>query len=269
MVAGQPQDAGDHVPPVSVRVADGVATITMASPALTGDAKRSLLEAVPAVAADTSVRAIVLTGTGRVFCAGQDLHEHAAALDKDPATALDTVAEHYNPLVLAIAAAPKPVLAAINGTCAGAGLSLALACDLRICAAEAKFSTAFTGIGLAPDSGLSATLARAVGSARASELVLLSEPFTAADALAWGLVGRLVPAGDLAAEAAALAGRLAAGPTLAYAASKQALARAWAHPLPQVLEGERDDQVRLGQTQDHRDAVTAFRSKQRPVFRGH
>jgi 2-(1,2-epoxy-1,2-dihydrophenyl)acetyl-CoA isomerase len=273
MVAGQPRGAGDNpsggrVPPVSVRVADGVATITMAVPALTGDAKRSLAEALPAVAADDAVRAIVLTGTGRVFCAGQDLNEHAAALANDPATALDTVAEHYNPIVLAIAAAPKPVLAAINGTCAGAGLSLALACDLRICSDRAKFSTAFTGIGLAPDSGLSATLTRAVGAARASELVLLSEPFTAADALAWGLVGRLVPAEDLPAEAAKQAGRLAAGPTLAYAASKHALARSWGLSLGEVLDAEGKDQARLGLTQDHRDAVTAFLGKQQPVFRG-
>src|SRR5262252_8753417 len=147
MVAGQPRGAGDNVPPVSVRVTDGVATITMAAPALTADAKRCLVEALPA----------------------------------DPGTAFQTIADHYNPIVSALAAAPKPVLAAINGTCAGAGLSLALACDVRICAAEAKFSTAFTGIGLAPDSGLSATLARAVGAARASELIMLSERFTAAD----------------------------------------------------------------------------------------
>jgi len=273
MVAGQPRGAGDdpsgdRVPPVSVRVADGVATITMAAPALTADAKRSLVEALPAVGADDSVRAIVLTGTGRVFCAGQDLGEHAEALRADPGTAFQTIADHYNPIVTALAAAPKPVLAAINGTCAGAGLSLALACDVRICAAEAKFSTAFTGIGLAPDSGLSATLARAVGAARASELILLSERFTASDALAWGLVGRLVPAADLPAEAAKLAGRLAAGPTLAYAAAKHALARSWGLSLGEVLQGEQGDQARLGLTQDHRDAVTAFLSKQQPVFRG-
>ncbi|HEX6856850.1 MAG TPA: enoyl-CoA hydratase-related protein [Streptosporangiaceae bacterium] len=268
MVAGQPRGAGDNVPPVSVRVADGVATITMAAPALTADAKRSLVEALPAVGADDSVRAIVLTGTGRVFCAGQDLGEHAEALRADPGAAFQTIADHYNPIVSALAAAPKPVLAAINGTCAGAGLSLALACDVRICAAEAKFSTAFTGIGLAPDSGLSASLARAVGAARASELILLSEPFTASDALAWGLVGRLAPAADLPAEAAKLAGRLAAGPTLAYAAAKHALARSWGLPLGEVLQGEQRDQARLGLTQDHRDAVTAFLSKQQPVFRG-
>jgi len=265
---GQPRDAGDNRPPVSVRVSDGVATIIMAAPALTADAKRSLVEAIPAVGSDDSVRAIVLTGTGRVFCAGQDLGEHAAALRADPGTAFQTIADHYNPIVSALAAAPKPVLAAINGTCAGAGLSLALACDVRICAAEAKFSTAFTGIGLAPDSGLSATLARAVGAARASELILLSERFSAADALAWGLVGRLVPAADLPAEAAKLAGRLAAGPTLAYAAAKHALARSWGLSLGEVLQGEQGDQARLGLTQDHRDAVEAFLSKQQPVFRG-
>ncbi len=160
------------------------------------------------------------------------------------------------------------MLAAINGTCAGAGISLALACDVRLCADTAKFSAAFTGIGLGPDSGLSATLARAVGSARASELILLNEPFTAADAFGWGLVGRLVAAAELDDAAAALAARLAAGPTLAYAAAKRSLATAWALPLADVLAAEQEDQQRLGLTEDHRDAVAAFLAKQRPVFRG-
>jgi 2-(1,2-epoxy-1,2-dihydrophenyl)acetyl-CoA isomerase len=268
MVSGQSRPPADDAPAVSVTAGHAVATITMRTPALTAAAKQGLLDAVLAAAGDASVRAMVLTGTGRVFCAGQDLAEHAAALNGNPAAAFATLEEHYAPVITALTSAPKPVVAAINGTCAGAGISLALACDLRLCADTAKFSAAFTGIGLGPDSGLSATLPRAVGAARASELILRNEPFTAADALSWGLVGSVVPAADVAAEAAALAGRLAAGPTLAYAAAKRALATAWALPLADVLAAEQEDQQRLGLTGDHRDAVSAFLGKQRPVFRG-
>ena len=261
-------DATDAAPPVVVERNGSVSTITMRTAALTTHAKTALRDAIGAASTDGDVRAIVLTGTGRVFCAGQDLSEHAAALEADPATAFATIDDHYNPIVAGLAAAPKPVVAAINGTCAGAGMSLALACDVRLCADTAKFTTAFTGIGLTFDSGLSATLARAVGTARASELVLLAEPFTAQQAFEWGLVGRLVAPDDLAGEAAAIADRLAAGPTLAYAAAKQAIRDAWAAPLADVLAAEGRAQRRLGLTADHQRAVAAFLAKERPTFSG-
>ena len=261
-------DATDQLPPVVVEREGAVATITMRTPALTSVAKALLLDAIDTAASDSAVRAIVLTGHGRVFCAGQDLGEHAAALDADAGTAFATIAEHYNPIVAGLTEAPKPVVVAINGTCAGAGLSLALAGDIRLCADTAKFTTAFTGIGLSVDSGLSATLSRAIGTARASELVLLAEPFTAHQALEWGLVGRLVAADELAAEAAGVAARLAAGPTLAYAAAKQAIRDAWAAPLGDVLAAEGATQRRLGVTADHRGAVAAFLAKERPTFTG-
>ena len=245
-----------------------VATITMSTPSLGLAAKQMLLAAVTEAAGDDGVRAVVLTGTGRVFTAGQDLREHADALREAGPDAFDTIAAHYNPLITALATMAKPVLAAINGTCAGAGLGLALACDLRIAAQEARFTTAFTGIGLTPDSGLSASLARAVGTARASELIILSTPFTAEDALSWGIVGRLVPAGELAATAQEVASGLAAGPTLAYAAAKRAIRQAWASPWPDVLAAEARDQAALGATADHRGAVDAFLAKRRPEFRG-
>ena len=164
---------------ITVEVTDGVGIVTMRTPALSKAAKERLLAALRHLDGDDAVRAVVLTGTGKVFCAGQDLGEHAAALGASPASAFDTLAEHYNPIVRTLTAMPKPVIAAVNGTCAGAGISLALACDIRVCSAAAKFATAFTGIGLTFDSGLSATLTRAVGSARASELILRAEPFTA------------------------------------------------------------------------------------------
>src|SRR5918996_4979515 len=177
--------------------------------ALTVELKKALLAALAELAAADDVRALVLTGAGKAFCVGQDLGEHAEALRRDPASAMDTVAEHYNPIVRGLAELPFPVVAAINGPCVGAGLGLALACDLRIAAAGLAFSTAFTGIGLTADSGLSASLAHAVGVSRATELLLLNESFTAEDAHAWGLVRSVVPAEEVVPAALELARRLA------------------------------------------------------------
>lgn len=243
--------------------------MTMATPSLGVVARKSLLGAVQRAAADHTVRAVVLTGTGRVFCAGQNLREHADTLQDEPQNAFATLTEHYNPLVIALTTMDKPVVAVINGTCAGAGLSIALACDVRLAAAGVRFTTAFTGIGLTPDSGLSASLARAVGSARASELILLGEPFTAEQAHSWGLIGQVVPVDDLAATGQALAVRLAAGPTRAYATAKRAIREAWTAPLPDVLAAEAADQTALGATADHRNAVSAFLEKRTPEFTGH
>jgi 2-(1,2-epoxy-1,2-dihydrophenyl)acetyl-CoA isomerase len=254
--------------PATYRVTGAVATITMTTHALGLAAKQALLAAVQRAGHDDGIRAVVLTGTGRVFTAGQDLGEHAEALRRDGANALDTIDAHYNPLVTGLATMPKPVLAAINGTCAGAGLGIALACDLRIAAAGARFTTAFTGIGLTPDSGLSASLARAVGAARASELIMLAAPFTAEDAAGWGLVGQVVPAVDLATTAHEVAARLAAGPTQAYATAKRAIRQAWAASWPEVLAAEARDQAALGATADHRGAVEAFLAKRPPEFTG-
>jgi 2-(1,2-epoxy-1,2-dihydrophenyl)acetyl-CoA isomerase len=247
---------------------EGVATITMTAPSLNRAAKVSLLEHLRTAAGDDGVRAILLTGSGRVFCAGQDLVEHAAALKIGSEHAFATIAEHYNPIIDVLTGVPKPVVAAINGSCAGAGLGVALACDVRVAAEGAKFTTAFTSIGLTPDSGLSALLPRAVGAARASELVLLAEAFPAEDALRWGLVGRVVPADELSGVAAGLAGRLAAGPTQAYASAKRAMHDAWDLPLAEVVAAEHAAQVALGATVDHRQAVDAFLAREKPTFTG-
>jgi 2-(1,2-epoxy-1,2-dihydrophenyl)acetyl-CoA isomerase len=255
-------------PAVDVAVDGAVGVLTLGRPALSRAAKEQLLAGLRRLAQDDAVRAVVLTGSGRVFCAGQDLGEHAAALEADPARAFDTLGEHYHPVIEALTAMPKPVVAAVNGTCAGAGISLALACDIRVCSAAAKFATAFAGIGLTFDSGLSATLARAVGTARASELILLAEPFTAQQALEWGLVGRLAAPEAVLSEVRELAVRLAAGPTLAYAEAKRAIWAAALPALPDVLQAERAAQSRLGQTADHQGAVKAFLARQTPVFEG-
>jgi 2-(1,2-epoxy-1,2-dihydrophenyl)acetyl-CoA isomerase len=255
-------------PGVSLEVVGSVATVRMRSPALTTAMKRALLSAVSQAADDERVRAVVLTGTGKVFCAGQDLAEHAEALGDHPDTAFSTLHEHYNPIVNTLTNAPKPVIAAVNGSCAGAGISLAMACDLRVAAAGARFATAFTAIGLSFDSGLSATLARAVGTARASELILLGEPFSAEQALEWGLIGRVVPVTDLEQVVSGMASKLAAGPTRAYAAAKRAINQAWASPLSSVLEAEAAMQAALGATRDHQQAVRSLMAKQPPVFTG-
>lgn len=248
-----------------------VATVVLDRPAqrnaLDLALKVALRETLGEVAADEGVRAVVLTGGPEAFCVGQDLAEHAAALAEGPA--FDTVTEHYNPVVTALATMPKPVVAAVAGPCVGAGLGLALACDLRLWSTTARLGTAFSGIGLTCDSGLSTTLVRAVGEQRARELVLLAQPFGPDEAVAWGLGGRVVEPDALLEEATALARRLAAGPTAAYAESKRLLADAAAgRPLAETLAAEAAAQVRLGATSDHAGAVASFLAKQRPTFEG-
>jgi 2-(1,2-epoxy-1,2-dihydrophenyl)acetyl-CoA isomerase len=249
-----------------------VAVVTLNRPqrrnALTVELKEALVAALERVAADAAVRAVVLAGSGKSFCVGQDLAEHAQALAADPATAFDTVARHYNPIVLALATMPKPVVAAVNGAAVGAGLGFALACDLRVAAGTATFATAFAAIGLTADSGLSATLVHSLGHARATELMLLGESLDAQQAQASGLVTAVVPAEQVVEKALELARRLAAGPTRAYAEIKQALALGAVSPLPAVLDAEGAAQARLGLTADHRGAVEAFLAKRRPAFEG-
>ena len=249
--------------------AGGVATLTMLRPGLTHQSRRELLDVVREVAADGSVRAVVLTGTGRAFCVGQDLGQHVEALRGDAATSLSVVEDEYNPLVLALAALRVPVVVAVNGAAAGAGLGIALAGDLRVAAAGAKFTTAFAGIGLSSDSGLASRLVHCVGGSRAAELLLLPEPFLAESAAEWGLVHRVVPAEQVLAEAQALAARLAAGPTAAYRAIKTVLATAATDRLEDTLALEARLQTDLGRTADHREAVEAFLEKRAPRFTGH
>jgi 2-(1,2-epoxy-1,2-dihydrophenyl)acetyl-CoA isomerase len=257
---------------VLVKRDDVVATVMINRPdrrnALDGAAKVALRDALRDVADDPAVRAVVLTGAGSTFCVGQDLGEHAAALDADAATAFDTVDEHYNPIVTSLATMPKPVVAAVGGACVGAGLGFALACDLRVLSSSATFGTAFSAIGLTCDSGLSSTLVRAVGEARARELVLLGRPFTTDDAVRWGITGEVCESNEVEATAQELAERLAAGPTAAYAASKQALAAAWSLSFAEALAAEAQAQRQLGLTADHQGAVASFLAKRQPSFAG-
>jgi 2-(1,2-epoxy-1,2-dihydrophenyl)acetyl-CoA isomerase len=249
--------------------AGGVATITLQRPGLSHALRTDLLALVREIAADPSVRAVLLTGTGRAFCVGQDLAEHVESLRGNAARSLSVVEEEYNPLILALAALRVPVVVGFNGACAGAGLGIALAGDLRIAAAGAKFTTAFTGIGLSSDSALASRLVHCVGASRATQLLLLPEAFPAETAAEWGLVHRVVPAEEVLSEAQALAVRLAGGPTAAFRAVKTVLATAATDSLEDTLAHEGRLQTELGQTADHREAVEAFLAKRPPEFTGH
>jgi 2-(1,2-epoxy-1,2-dihydrophenyl)acetyl-CoA isomerase len=248
--------------------ADGVATITLQRPGLSSALRRDLRAVVEEVTADDAVRAVLLTGSGRAFCVGQDLAEHVESLRGNAAASLSVVEDEYNPLILALAALRVPVVVGINGACAGAGLGIALAADLRVAAAGAKFTTAFTGIGLSSDSALASRLVHCVGLSRATELLLLPEPFLAETAADWGLVHRVVAPERVHAEALDLARRLAAGPTAAYRAVKTVLATAATDPLEETLALEARLQKELGRTADHSEAVEAFLAKRPPRFTG-
>ena len=253
-----------------VEVDGPVATLTLDRPAalnaLTVPIKVALREALESIAADREVRAVVLTGAGRAFCAGQDLAER----DEPDAAPLEIeVRERYNPIIRALRSMGQPVIAAVNGVAAGAGASLAFACDLRIASQEARFVLAFGRIGLVPDSGATWFLPRLVGPAKAAELALVGDPVDAAQALRLGLVSKVVPGPGLMSEARALAERLAAGAPLALALTKGALQRSMTIDLDEALEGEAKLQGIAGASADHAEGLAAFREKRPPRFSGH
>ena len=252
-----------------VEVDGPVATLTLDRPealnALTVGVKVALREALESVAVDRAVRAVILTGAGRAFCAGQDLAER----EQPDAAPLDVeLRERYNPIIRALRSMGQPVIAAVNGVAAGAGASLAFACDLRIAAADARFVLAFGRIGLVPDSGATWFLPRLVGSARAAEMAFVGDPISADDALRFGLVSRVVATDDLLTEARAMADRIAAGAPLAMALTKGALERAATIDLETALEGEAKLQGIAGASADHAEGLAAFREKRAPRFTG-
>ncbi|GAB6986727.1 enoyl-CoA hydratase/isomerase family protein [Nocardioides pyridinolyticus] len=259
--------------PVLLDVADGVGSITLNRPeaynSLNVATKELLLETVQQVAEDPAVRCVVLTGSGKAFCSGQDLKEHIELLNNGGSDVLfTTVDKHYNPTVTALAGMAKPVIAAVNGVAAGAGASLAFACDLRIVADTAGFNLAFANVALSCDTGSSYTLQRLVGPAKALELLYFPSTITAAEALELGLATKVVPADLLADEVAAVAARLAAGPTVALGAIRQSVAYAAGHTLEESVALESRMMQKTGATADHRAAVAAFVAKEKPVFEG-
>jgi 2-(1,2-epoxy-1,2-dihydrophenyl)acetyl-CoA isomerase len=254
-------------------VEGGIATITLNRPdAMNGldiETKDALLAAVTDAAADPSVRCVVLTGRGRAFCVGQDLKEHRQILESSSSDELfNTVDRHYNPTVRALATMPKPVVAAVNGVAAGAGASLAFACDFRLVAESAGFNLAFAGVGLSCDTGSSWTLPRIVGRAKATELLYFPHTLSSAESLELGLATEVVADDALDEKVAELAQRLAAGPTVAYGAIRRAVAFSAGHDLADSLAFESSMMTLTGSTEDHRAAVAAFVAKQKPSFEG-
>ena len=252
-----------------VEIDGPVATLTLDRPealnALTAPIKVALRKALESIAADRSVRAVILTGAGRAFCAGQDLAER----DEPDAAPLEVeLRERYNPIVRLLRSMGQPVIAAVNGVAAGAGASIALACDIRIAAEEARFVLAFGRIGLVPDSGATWFLPRLVGSARATEMALVGDPIDAEHALRIGLVSKVVPRDELLAAARALADQLSAAAPLAIAMTKQALDRTWSIDLDAALDDEASLQGIAGATADHAEGLAAFREKRPPRFTG-
>ncbi|HET6819007.1 MAG TPA: enoyl-CoA hydratase-related protein [Candidatus Limnocylindria bacterium] len=252
---------------IRVEVSDGVATVTLNRPetlnALNAAMRTELLAAFKGFARDDAVRAVILTGEGRGFCSGADLR--GGSDERDFRRVLE---REYNPLVRGIRDLPKPVIAAVNGVAAGAGVSLALACDLVYASEEARFIQAFVRIGLVPDSGSTRTLVRALGRHRASQLIFTGEPLSALDAQAGGLVTVVVPGDELMATVHDAATRLAAAPTRAIGLAKRAINAAEDEPLEESLAREAQLQELAGRTEDHAEGVAAFAEKREPRFVG-
>ncbi|GAB6919846.1 enoyl-CoA hydratase-related protein [Rhodococcus erythropolis] len=249
---------------VRLEISDGLATIILTRSSLNIETKVAFQKAVDGT---TGVRAVLITAEGKNFCVGQDLSEHVGALEADPATAMDTVGIHYNPLIRSLKDLEVPVVVALPGACVGAGLGIALTGDIRVAGTKSSFATAFTGIGLASDSGLTYSLVESLGSSRASALMLLGDKITSQQALEWGLVHRVVPDENVLEAAAGIARKLAEGPTEAYRHVKK-LVRSSASGLLDALEREARAQSTLGQTRDHKAAVDAFLAKENPSFLG-
>jgi 2-(1,2-epoxy-1,2-dihydrophenyl)acetyl-CoA isomerase len=256
--------------PVLLDIDGGVASLTLNRPdklnAFTAAMHAALAGALDRIEGDRGVRAVLLTGAGRAFCAGQDLSERA--IGGEAVDLGETLERLYNPLISRLVALDRPVVAAVNGVAAGAGANLALACDLVLAGRSASFIQAFARIGLVPDSGGTWHLPRLVGTARALGMALTAEPVTAEQAAAWGLIWRVVDDERLLPEARALAERLAAGPTLALGLIKRAIRGASRTTLDEQLAIERDFQRTAGASQDYREGVAAFFEKRAPRFEG-
>jgi len=254
---------------ITLAKAQGLATLTLNAPDKLNAVSRKMIaeikQAWEEIGADGSVRAVLLTGNGRGFCAGADLSDPDRKNDADSGSALD---KFFNPVIRTMRALPKPIVAAVNGVAAGVGMSFAMAADIAIAAKSASFLQAFSRIGLLPDGGSTWFLPRLVGEQRARALAMLAPQISAEQAKQWGLIWDVVDDAALMPTATELARRLAGGPTLSLARIKDAMNQATQNDLSQQLDLERDYQRELGRSEDFREGVAAFLAKRKAEFKG-
>jgi len=258
--------------PILVSRDAGVLSLTLNRPdklnAFNPEMHKLLREALEQARDEAGVRAVLLTGSGRGFCAGQDLSERNVSAEAAPIDLSVSLGSNYNPLVRRLRALPKPVVCAVNGVAAGAGANIALACDIVLAARSASFVQSFSKLGLVPDSGGTYFLPRLVGSARAMGLALLGERLSAEEAERWGLIWKAVADERLVEEATGIAQTLAAGPTKGYGLIKQAIQASAGNSLDAQLDLERDLQREAGFSEDYREGVAAFMQKRKPQYKG-
>lgn len=258
----------DTSTPLSASLQAGVLTLSLNRPeranAFNAELIRELQTAFTQAADDSQTRVIVLTGAGRVFSAGQDIEEMRAG--GDSLSYREHLQKTYNPLVLQIRRIEKPVIAALNGACAGAALGIALACDLRVAVPEAKLVVGFGGIALVPDSAVSLLLPVMIGLGRAQYFYMTNEPISAQQAVEWGLVNKVFAASDFEKETMAFATKLASGPVGAYGLAKQAFNKAVLPNLEDALNTEADLQEIVGKRDEHKEGVAAFLEKRKAKF---
>lgn len=252
---------------IQYNVKDGVAWLRLNRPdklnAFIAQMNREIKDAVKNASKDEGVRCIVITGEGRAFCSGQDLSEVDENMDHG-----EVLRNHYGPMVKQIRQCEKPIVAAVNGVAAGAGFSLALACDFRLVSEKASFINAFVHVGLIPDSGNLYFLSQLVGQAKAAELAILGEKVSAAEAVEFGLATKMIPAEVFEEEVNSFAARLANMPTKAIGLIKRSLKAVSELSFDDYLEHEAQGQRTAGLTADHREGIEAFMQKRKPVFSG-
>ena len=257
---------------LSLQTTDGISTIKLNQPeslnSFTTQMLSELKDALLKTENDPDSRVIILTGTGRAFCAGQNLNERKRSPGQKKHDIGQSLRERYVPIVSAIRSTSKPVIGAINGIAAGAGANIALACDLVIAKESASFLQAFTRIGLMPDAGGTFFLTRAAGRQRAMGMSLLAKPISAKDAESWGLIWKSVPDEEFEDEIIQVSEHLAKGPTLAYARTKQAILAAERNDFTTAIELECKLQAELGFSEDYEEGVNAFKEKRPATFRG-